>query len=78
MSRFVNVTFKTPDALRSTLDEVAVSQGSDSEKTDEEIDRDEEILANWEILLNQYIKYGEYVTLEFDLVEGTVRVCPSR
>jgi hypothetical protein len=57
------VSFKTPDAVGDTLDEIQENlKFDDYEKEDLE-----EFTRKW-------IEYGEYVTVEFDSVKGTCRV----
>ena len=66
----VRVTFKTPDALDYALEEAGF-------KNNENLDCPEEDLDKWEAAkktISKWIKYGEVVTIEFDLDAKTARV----
>lgn len=66
----LNIGFKTPDAIEYALDEYRdYSDGSDDgrELTDEEKEDAKEKLEKW-------IRYGESVSIEFDLDKMTAKV----
>ena len=52
------ITFKTPDAIQEFLDKY------DNEDDYEDIS----------LFIREYVTYGEYVRLEFDTVDKTVKV----
>lgn len=72
----LQITFKTPNAIDDTLDELQCCNGPNfcpnyscpnCEETDDKIYKARE-------LLEQYIKYGELITIEFDTENGTATV----
>lgn len=55
------VTFKTPDVVDSIIEDLGLEANKERE------------LRN---LTDKYIKYDEYITVEFNTDNGTVRVVP--
>lgn len=62
------ITFKTPDALDSVLNE------QDYCDAEEQEEKSEKILS----IASKFIKYGEYVNIEFDTDAGTATVVPIK
>ena len=80
-SNYMCVTFKTPDTVDLALEqELAAQDELKRDKTNEGFTEEElyELELKWQAFLDSYVKYGEYVTLKFDLDEQTVTVVPVR
>lgn len=68
------VTFKTPDAVRTTIENVLppAIQGDNEEEElyIYKVEKLVEFTAKW-------VKYGECITIEFDTEAGTATVVPK-
>jgi hypothetical protein len=67
----VSVTFKTPDAVADALDRELNIKGLNDYEA-------EELLEQYQEKFEKWVKYGEYVTIDFDLDAGTASVQESK
>jgi hypothetical protein len=76
----VSITFKTPDAVQNALKGMRSDLNEEAkEKYPDRLDEErwewvEEKLSEYEEKLNKMIRYGELITIEFDLEKGTATV----
>lgn len=63
----VSVTFKTPDAVSDAVCAAYDGKFSDQLDYEEKVGEAENVLEKW-------VQYGEYVTIDFDLVAKTATV----
>jgi len=63
----ISITFKTPDAVSQALHEEVDTGDLDEFEAREMLDQYESELGKW-------VEHGEYVTIDFDLDEGTATV----
>lgn len=71
------VSFKNPDALQESIEE-AVNRtltSSDLAEDEQEVVK-EKRMENVGQLCEKWFKYGEYLLVEIDTVEETIRVVP--
>ena len=86
----LHFTFKTPDAVRDIVAQYrgdSQSKPSDGYKAWNMADLDEDLLEEESInyapsamlkdMLDRYIRYGETITIEFNIKDGTARVVPK-
>ena len=73
---YMTITFKTPDAVSDAVD----NEIDQLRELDKELDKeqDEEVYyqlkEDWMKFLKRFTKYGEYITIEFDLDNETAKV----
>jgi hypothetical protein len=68
------VTFKTPDALDAAAEEFGKSQFEENPSEDESAEYWAKFAKKF---CEKFVKWGEYVTVEFDLLAGTATVVPT-
>jgi hypothetical protein len=61
----IKVTFKTPDAMDNAVKRKAAEL---------DLEEDDEVIDDILYALKPFIKYGELITVEFDLDKGTACV----
>jgi hypothetical protein len=69
------VTFKDPDGFSQSVQDYAKSLFSELPLTDEE--KEDCVYKRAGVIdesLKKWVKYGEYITIEFDLVAKTAKV----
>ena len=69
------VTFKDPDGFSQSVQDYAESLFSELPLTDEE--KEDCVYKRVGVIdesLKKWVKYGEYITIEFDLVAKTAKV----
>lgn len=77
------VTFKTPDVLDAVEEFGADEARRRTEHSSPPPDSDhvEELASYWADkargFANQFVRHGEYITVEFDLANQTVKVLPA-
>lgn len=75
----IRITLKDPgriyDAVQDTVHEsLEAHDGLDDDE--KEAIMETRIVKTW-VILEKYIQYKEYITVEFDTVDGTARVVPT-
>lgn len=73
----IRITFKTPDALNDALKEYAEEVVDEEEGPMRAVDKEEFVFEEKELIekkLGKFIRNGEYITVEFDLDDGTATV----
>lgn len=74
----LTVTVKNPDAFDNAIDAATDGQLDLLDLTSEEKDAVRDIRVEWaKKRLGEWVHYGEYITVDFDLIEmtATVRKC---
>tara|TARA_R110000824_G_scaffold12226_5_gene53513 strand:- start:6539 stop:6757 length:219 start_codon:yes stop_codon:yes gene_type:complete len=66
-----SVTFKTPDTIDRSTQELREELSAYSEKSVDEIFKD---IAEATALTEKFVKYGEVINIEFDTDTGTATV----
>lgn len=73
------VTFKTPDAVESTIDEIVKDHVEFKELEGDEAEEEASLLREKMIeFADRFVKYGEIISIAFDMDEETATAVPVK
>lgn len=76
--KLLRVSLKDPDGFSEAIDEAVRESLAGLEDEDERDTLEDLRREKTEAALEKWVRYSEYVTLEFDLANGTARVVPLK
>lgn len=77
-AKVFRVTLKDPDGFYEGIRDAVAESVADVEDDEEREALEEVRRKKFETALEKWVEYDEYVTLEFDLTNGTARVVPRK